>query len=145
MQGKEGRVGYLSFLTRITPDCDCVPWSDASIVPDIGILASKDPVAIDAAACDLVNLQEGFAESFLSTHRHKGEDKFSGMRPNTDGKRQSRYAEELGMGSREYSWSGSELFSPFVGSNLFFSPCVLPAYMPGGDFPERSETFPYQR
>jgi hypothetical protein len=102
VQGKAGKVGYISFLTRITPDCDCVPWSDASIVPDIGILASKDPVAIDAAACDLVNQQEGYAESFLTTHRHPGEDKFSGMRPNTDGKRQLQYAEELGMGSREY-------------------------------------------
>ena len=86
--GKAGKVGYISFLTRITPDCDCVPWSDASIVPDIGILASKDPVAIDAAACDLVNQQQGFAESFLARHRHPGEDKFAGMRPNTDGPRQ---------------------------------------------------------
>ncbi|WP_292424631.1 DUF362 domain-containing protein [Methanoregula sp.] len=102
VQGKEGKVGYLSFLTRITPDCDCTPWSDASIVPDIGILASTDPVAIDAAACDLVNQQQGYAESFLSTHHPPGEDKFSGMRPNTDGKRQLQYAEELGMGSRNY-------------------------------------------
>ncbi len=102
IQGKEKKIGYISFLTRITPDCDCVPWSDASIVPDIGILASKDPVAIDAAACDLVNQQQGYAESLLSTHHHPGEDKFSGMRPNTDGPRQLRYAEELGMGTRDY-------------------------------------------
>ena len=102
VKGKEGKIGYISFLTRITPDCDCVPWSDASIVPDIGILASKDPVAIDAAACDLVNQQQGFAESFLSRHRHPGEDKFTGLRPNTDGTRQLQYAEELGMGTRDY-------------------------------------------
>ena len=102
VKGKEGRVGYISFLTRITPDCDCVPWSDASIVPDIGILASKDPVAIDAAACDLVNQQPGFTESFLSAHHHPGDDKFTGMRPNTDGTRQLRYAEEIGLGTRDY-------------------------------------------
>ncbi|MGA2104570.1 MAG: DUF362 domain-containing protein [Methanoregula sp.] len=102
VKGKTDRIGYISFLTRITPDCDCVPWSDASIVPDIGILASKDPVAIDAAACDLVNQQQGFAESLLSRHRHPGEDKFTGMRPNTDGPRQLRYAEELGLGTRDY-------------------------------------------
>ncbi|MEN6396228.1 MAG: DUF362 domain-containing protein, partial [Methanoregula sp.] len=102
VQGKANKIGYISFLTRITPDCDCVPWSDASIVPDIGILASKDPVAIDAAACDLVNQQQGYAESFLSAHHHPGEDKFSGLRPNTDGPRQLRYAEELGMGTRDY-------------------------------------------
>ena len=102
VQGKAKKIGYISFLTRITPDCDCVPWSDASIVPDIGILASTDPVAIDAAACDLVNQQQGYTESFLSAHLHPGEDKFSGLRPNTDGPRQLRYAEELGMGTRDY-------------------------------------------
>jgi hypothetical protein len=102
LQGKKGRVGYINFLTRITPDCDCVPWSDASIVPDIGILASLDPVAIDAASFDLVNHQPGFADSLLATHRHKGEDKFTGMRANTDGKKQIRYAESIGMGNSEY-------------------------------------------
>jgi len=56
--GKPG-VGYLNFLLQITPDCDCVPWSDAPIVPDVGILASTDPVAIDAASLDLVNQQQG--------------------------------------------------------------------------------------
>jgi hypothetical protein len=102
VQGKEGKIGYISFLTRITPDCDCVPWSDSSIVPDIGILAATDPVAIDAAAFDLVNSQEGFIESHLSTHRKAGEDKFTGMRANTDGMRQIRYAEALGVGSSAY-------------------------------------------
>ncbi len=56
---KKGKVGYMNFLIRITPDCDCFPFSDAPIVPDIGILASKDPVAIDAASFDLVNQQTG--------------------------------------------------------------------------------------
>jgi hypothetical protein len=102
VQGKKRRIGYISFLTRITPDCDCVPWSDASIVPDIGILSSPDPVAIDAAAFDLVNQQEGFVDSHLSTHHRAGEDKFTGMRATTDGMRQIRYAEELGMGSSAY-------------------------------------------
>ena len=43
VQGKELRTGYMNFLTHITPDCDCVPWSDAPVVPDIGILASTRP------------------------------------------------------------------------------------------------------
>ena len=42
LQGKKGRVGYINFLTRITPDAT-VPWSDASIVPDIAILAHQIP------------------------------------------------------------------------------------------------------
>jgi uncharacterized Fe-S center protein len=102
VRGKEGKTGYFSFLTRITPDCDCVPWSDAVIVPDIGILASSDPVAIDAASFDLVNDQTGFADSLLHTHYPKGQDKFSGTWEETNGYRQIQYAEELGMGSSRY-------------------------------------------
>ena len=68
MKGKEGKVGFMNFLINITPDCDCVPWSDAPIVPDIGIVASTDPVAIDAASFDLVNRQMGLAGSLLETN-----------------------------------------------------------------------------
>jgi hypothetical protein len=49
VKNKGRKVGYINFLMNITPDCDCVTWSDAPIVPDIGILASTDPVAIDCA------------------------------------------------------------------------------------------------
>jgi uncharacterized Fe-S center protein len=102
VQGKKGKVGYMNFLIRITPDCDCFPFSDAPIVPDIGILASTDPVAIDAASFDLVNAQAGFSDSLLCCHHKAGEDKFSGVHVHTDGMRQVRYAEELGMGSSSY-------------------------------------------
>jgi hypothetical protein len=100
---KRGKTGYMNFLIRITPDCDCFPFSDAPIVPDIGILASRDPVAIDTASLDLVNRQQGFTDSLLTTHHQKGGDKFSGVHAQTDGKRQLEYAEELGLGSRNYN------------------------------------------
>jgi uncharacterized protein len=100
--GKQNKVGYMNFLIRITPDCDCFPFSDAPIVPDIGILASMDPVAIDAASFDLVNQQQGYSDSLLTTHHHRGEDKFSGVHANTDGFRQIRYAEEIGLGQSQY-------------------------------------------
>jgi len=102
VEGKKEKVGYMNFLIRITPDCDCFPFSDAPIVPDIGILASKDPVAIDAASFDLVNRQQGYTDSLLTAHHHPGEDKFKGVHAQTDGYRQVRYAEEIGMGSRKY-------------------------------------------
>lgn len=102
LQGKERKCGFMNFLIRITPDCDCFPFSDAPIVPDIGILASTDPVAIDAASFDLVNQQQGFADSLLTAHHHKGGDKFKGVHAQTDGETQLRYAEEIGMGSRSY-------------------------------------------
>ncbi|MDD1708991.1 MAG: DUF362 domain-containing protein [Methanoregulaceae archaeon] len=96
------KTGYINFLTQITPDCDCVPWSDAPIVPDIGFLASRDPVAIDAASFDLVNRQQGLRESALTANLKEGEDKFQGLRKRTDGYRQIRYAEEIGLGTGAY-------------------------------------------
>ena len=101
-RGKEGKIGYMNFLIRITPDCDCFPFSDAPIVPDIGILASRDPVAIDAASFDLVNQQPGWSGSLLTSHHHTGGDKFKGVHVQTDGYRQVRYAEEIGMGNSSY-------------------------------------------
>jgi uncharacterized protein len=100
--GKEDKVGFMNFLIRITPDCDCAPYSDAPIVPDIGILASKDPVAIDAASFDLVNQQQGYTDSLLTAHHHKGGDKFRGVHARTDGYRQVQYAEEIGLGKSSY-------------------------------------------
>ena len=102
VQGKEQKAGFMNFLIRITPDCDCFPFSDAPIVPDIGILASKDPVAIDAASFDLVNQQQGSFDSLLTAHHHKGGDKFKGVHVQTDGYRQVQYAEEIGMGKSSH-------------------------------------------
>ena len=99
---KQGKLGFFNFLLNITPDCDCLPWSDASFVPDIGILASQDPVAIDHASYDLVNSQMGISNSFLSRHRLPGEDKFKGLWKNTDGLYQVKYGALLGLGNSDY-------------------------------------------
>jgi uncharacterized Fe-S center protein len=103
VRGKERRVGYYNFLIRITPDCDCVPWSDAAIVPDIGILASRDPVALDQASFDLVNARKGCSDSLLVCNHEPGGDKFRGVWKGTQGEIQMRYAEEIGLGSRTYT------------------------------------------
>jgi hypothetical protein len=102
VSGKAGRVGFINFVIDVTPECDCLPWSDAPIVPDVGILASKDPVAIDAASLDLVNAQQGLRSSALQSHHEKGEDKFRGLWPKVDGSHQISYGEEIGLGTSEY-------------------------------------------
>jgi uncharacterized Fe-S center protein len=102
VQGKQGKVGYYNFLLNITPDCDCVPWSDAPVVPDIGILASRDPVALDHASYDLVNAQAGLTESALHHHHERGKDKFQGIWEHTLGFRQIEYGEEIGLGKIYY-------------------------------------------
>lgn len=94
---------YINFLMNITPHCDCVPGNDAYIVPDIGVLASKDPVAIDAASYYLVNQQMGLKNSILQKNFFPGEDKFKGIWDKVDGKIQLEYAEKIGLGTQNYN------------------------------------------
>jgi len=102
LKDKKEKVGFFSFLINITPDCDCIPWSDANIVPDVGILASKDPVAIEQASLDLVNAQQGLKDTALKSSFVAGEDKFKALYPTVDAQLQINYAQELGLGTREY-------------------------------------------
>jgi uncharacterized protein len=48
------KVGFVNFIQDVTPMCDCVVPSGLPVVPDIGILASRDVVAIDRASYDLI-------------------------------------------------------------------------------------------
>ena len=102
VKGKPGRVGYINFALNITPDCDCAGWSDAAMVPDIGILASHDPVALDKACYDLVNARQGNPESALTCNHEPGKDKFKGAWSYTDGEVQFAHAQALGLGQVEY-------------------------------------------
>ena len=46
---------HISFIMNVSPECDCWGHNDIAIVPDLGMLASFDPVALDQACADLVN------------------------------------------------------------------------------------------
>ncbi|WP_094228299.1 DUF362 domain-containing protein [Methanolobus psychrotolerans] len=50
-----GKIGYINWIFDLTPGCDCFNFSAPAFVGDVGITASKDPVAIDKASLDLVN------------------------------------------------------------------------------------------
>jgi len=54
LAGKLDRLLCLNFLLQITPDCDCADWTEPAFVPDLGVLASRDIVAVDQAAIDLI-------------------------------------------------------------------------------------------
>ncbi|MBI4795021.1 MAG: DUF362 domain-containing protein, partial [Deltaproteobacteria bacterium] len=101
MQSKKDRAVFVSFITQVSPACDCYGHNDAPIVGDLGILASRDPVAIDQAAADLVNQARGLPGSALKK-KSAGTDKFKDIYPQVDWPIQLAYAEELGLGSREY-------------------------------------------
>ena len=52
------RIGFINFALDITPLCDCVPFTDRPMVPNIGVFASKDAVAIDMACLEMVEEQK---------------------------------------------------------------------------------------
>jgi len=87
------KCGYINFTTKISPNCDCYPFNDPPIVPDIGILASLDPVSLDQACADLVNKAEG---------RIKSPDKWRALYPTVDWTEQLTYAEKIGLGTKIY-------------------------------------------
>ncbi len=91
IQGK--KCAYFNFIIRVSPNCDCYDHNDEPIVPDIGVLASFDPVAIDQASVDLVNQTQG---------RIRSRNKFRAIYSNVNWEVQLKYAEELKLGTRKY-------------------------------------------
>jgi uncharacterized protein len=102
LAGKQGKFLGVSFALNITPDCDCYPWSDAAIVPDVGILAGTDPVALDQASYDLVNAQEGLPRTALGRHGMRARDKFAAVHKGIDPTVQLAHGEAIGLGTRDY-------------------------------------------
>jgi hypothetical protein len=88
----QGKNLYINVLTRISKDCDCMGGKFEKIVPDIGILVSLDPVALDAASLDLVEKREG---KTLAQLAHDIPYRF-----------QIDYAKELHFGADEYELIG---------------------------------------
>lgn len=84
---KKDKMICVSFLTRISKDCDCMTGFDP-IAPDIGILVSRDPIAVDAASLDLVEERTG--------------KKFSELAYNIPYRFQVEYASEIGFGNPDY-------------------------------------------
>jgi len=102
LKGKEKKTVFMNFITQVSPDCDCYGHSDAPIVPDIGICAATDPVAIDQACVDLVNSAEGNRESALQSGVNPGGDKFRGAHPGAEWEVQLEHGEKMGLGNRRY-------------------------------------------
>lgn len=86
---KGDAIGYFTVATNITKDCDCLGLDQRPLLPDIGYLASFDPVALDCAAYDLIVERAGRTLESMSY-------------PKRDGAHQLAYAESLGLGSRRY-------------------------------------------
>jgi uncharacterized Fe-S center protein len=74
---------YITFVHNITSECDCAGMAMEPIMDNVGILAGKDPVALDTACLDLVqkSSEKKLFESGRVTLRH---------------------AEKIGLGTMQY-------------------------------------------
>lgn len=96
---------HINLITDVSPNCDCHSENDAPIVPNIGMLASFDPVALDLACAELVNQQKAFENSNLGEHikeNVKGEDNFHINHPETNWKSCIEHGTKIGIGNDKY-------------------------------------------
>ncbi len=85
---KGKKVFYVNFLTNISPNCDCFHTNEPMIAPDIGILASFDPVGLEQACYDLVK------------------EPIDKIHPEVNAQEQIIYAEKFNAGQKKYEIKG---------------------------------------
>lgn len=97
---------HISLVIDVSPNCDCHAENDVAIVPDVGMFASFDPVALDVACADAVNAQPPIGGSVLGdeieAHHHEHRDHFGKVAPDTNWKSAIAHAVKIGLGSDEY-------------------------------------------
>lgn len=93
---------HISLVVDVSPYCDCHAENDVPIVPDVGMFASFDPVALDVACADAVNKQPPIPGSMLDTSEHKDCDHFHAVSPTTNWKSCIDHAVKIGLGNRDY-------------------------------------------
>lgn len=93
---------HVSLVVDVSPYCDCHAENDTAIVPDVGMFASFDPVALDVACADAVNAQPVLKGSLLEEHCHEHEDYFTAVGPTTNWRSAVEHAEKLGIGTQAY-------------------------------------------
>jgi hypothetical protein len=94
---------HVSLVMDVSPNCDCHGENDVPIVPNIGMFASLDPVALDQACADAVLAQPAMPNSALTDEGCACDgDHFHNAHPDTDWAVCLEHAEKLGLGSRTY-------------------------------------------
>lgn len=93
---------HISLVVDVSPYCDCHAENDVPIVPNVGMFASFDPVALDMACVDAVNRQPVIDGSVLSEKPHVHHDHFKNTHPDTNWASAIDHAVNLGLGNKEY-------------------------------------------
>ena len=99
---KDRPAFHISLVCDVSPNCDCHGENDMPIVPDVGMFASFDPVALDIACADAVNRQPVIAGSILDEQEHVHHDHFTDTHPETNWMSCIDHAVKLGLGTKEY-------------------------------------------
>lgn len=98
----QGRPGFhISLVIDVSPFCDCHAENDTAIIPDVGIFASFDPVALDMACADAVNQQPVMEHSRLAEMPAK-DNHFATVHPSTNYMVGLEHGEAIGLGSTKY-------------------------------------------
>lgn len=98
---------HISLVCDISPFCDCHSGNDAPILPDIGMFASRDPLALDQACVDACLKQDPLpnsqlSEQMASEHFEDHHDHFENTTPNAEYKTCLSHAQKIGLGNRAY-------------------------------------------
>jgi uncharacterized Fe-S center protein len=110
--GKE-KCGFINLAIDVSPRCDCVSFADTPVVPNLGVFASKDPVAIDMACLDKVRESHGMPGSIADDFDllDPGQKKFETVSATIHGlseETQINTGTLNGLGSRDYVLIESE-------------------------------------
>ena len=98
---------HISLVMDISPYCDCHGENDAPILPDVGMFASFDPVALDQACADACLAQQPIPGSLLDDRMHEAgfhdhHDHFKNTTPEIEWRACLEHAEKIGLGTRAY-------------------------------------------
>ena len=103
---------HISLVIDVSPLCDCFGLNDAPVIPDVGMFASFDPVAIDQACADMANRMPAIHDSFLGEqmdkhgcacgHHHHEHDHFNTMHPDTNWEAGIEQGVKIGLGTDQY-------------------------------------------
>ena len=104
----DGRPNFhISLVVDVSPNCDCHCENDAPILPNLGMFASFDPLALDQACADACLAASPMPNSQLSDHMAEKDfidhhDHFKNSTPESEWRSCLEHAEKIGLGSREY-------------------------------------------
>lgn len=104
----DGRPNFhISLIVDVSPNCDCHCENDAPILPNIGMFASFDPLALDQACADACLAASPMPGSQLADNLAKPgfvdhHDHFTNSTPESEWKSCLKHAEKIGLGCREY-------------------------------------------